>query len=131
MMKTDHVWNGVRASVYQMNAGDKIVRHRHSVDHTTHVIRGLAQVDIFGSGARQWGSRRMLPVEISGSSAGSVLLSPEGGAIVLPKDIDHEITARSDDTIVVNLIDAALGDPIEAARGPDGVAGVAGGIIFE
>jgi hypothetical protein len=86
-----HTWNGVTATVYYLNRGDKISRHRHNVEHTTSVLLGGADVVIYGGDASGKIMRRL-----SGRP-------PE----ILPAGTDHEITAIEDGTIVMNMIAGA------------------------
>jgi hypothetical protein len=88
MNVTSHTWNGVTATVYYLDKGEKVPRHRHDVDHTTSVLRGSADVVVYGGEASAKLMRRVWGVPLE----------------VLPANLDHEITAMEDGTIVMNMI---------------------------
>ncbi len=101
-MRTTHEWGDVTATVFQLNTGEAIPRHKHPFIHSTRVIRGSVRVDIDGE-------------------ASFAMRSVSDRDMILPADIDHEITALEDDTIIVNM----------HTPPPPGQKGDDGGITFD
>jgi hypothetical protein len=85
MITTIHSYGGVTATVYVMNKGEKIPRHQHPFPHTTGVAAGQSAVEMYGN-------TPFLGEMIVGDIP-----------LVLPKNIDHEIRALVDGTVVVNM----------------------------
>jgi quercetin dioxygenase-like cupin family protein len=104
MISAPHQWNGVVASVFLMDKGDKIERHKHVHEHSTAVVRGQTKVSI-------WYPEGL--VEFA--------MIPNGETARMPADFEHEIEATEDDTIVVNM--HAIASPA--------FAGKDGGIAFD
>lgn len=96
MKVSTFMFGGVRASVYTLAIGEKIGKHRHDLDHSTGVVQGATKVVIDGQP----------PVYMRA-----------GDNRVLPKNIDHEITATAANTMVLNMIsgDAKQFDPLPGA----------------
>ena len=107
MITSIHTYGGVTATVYVMSKGEKIPRHQHTFAHTTGVAQGRSRVEIFGD----------LP---------SMFKMGEGDkAYELPPNIDHEITAIRENTVVVNM--AVVNS---ANAGIPGPAAQAGGVAL-
>jgi quercetin dioxygenase-like cupin family protein len=102
---TVHEYDGFLLSLFQMNAGDKIGRHQHSHVHTTGVARGRSQVSIFHSDDH---------TEV-------FEMLPGYRDVPFPADVEHEIIAMEDDTIVVNLSSLAH-HPSKGPSQPGGIA---------
>jgi quercetin dioxygenase-like cupin family protein len=105
MKVTSHTAFGVTATVYQMDAGEKIARHRHTVAHTTSVAAGYTAVDLYGE----------LGVNIT------FQMKSGDSDYELPANIDHEIRALEDRTIIVNMITGSY--TTTEANGPPAKAG--------
>ena len=88
MIQTIHSYGGVTATVYVMGKGEKIARHQHPFPHTTSVAAGQSEVEIYYDVVPPVKPMTMLPGDT---------------IIVLPPNIDHEIRALVDGTVVVNL----------------------------
>src|ERR1700719_1137986 len=106
MITSIHSYGGVTATVYVMNKGEKIPRHQHTFAHTTAVAAGRSQIEI--------GDGLDYVFEMG------VGLDP----YLLPPNIDHEIRALEDGTVVVNM---AVGNSANA--GISGPAAKAGGVM--
>jgi len=83
---TVHEWNGMRVDVWQMDSGDKIERHSHPFQHTTGVVCGKSMVTIFGDGA-----------------SSSWIMRPGDKDYAFISDLEHEIEALQNGTIVINM----------------------------
>jgi len=101
---TIHHWNGIRADVWKLDRGDKIERHKHAFMHSTGVVQGRTKVTLFN-----------LPEQ---DTIPEVSLSwemvPHDQDYAFTPEIEHEIEAIEDGTIVVNLsnaIKSPLGEP--------------------
>ncbi|SRR6266436_4634130 len=106
---TVHQWDGFVLSLYQLKAGEKIARHKHPFVHTTGVARGSTKVELFGG---------LLTVNYLGYA---FTMRPGDNDFPFPPDVEHEITALEDDTIVANI-----------HRLPNsGTAGMDGGLLME
>jgi len=103
-----HQWGSVLATVYVLAPGEKVPRHQHSADHSMTVGNGSVTVQMWTIA----GTRGFLGIYGYGQSA------------VLPRDIDHEITAGEDGAIILNMIS------IEGSAATAGAAGQAGGVAF-
>ncbi len=103
MRTQQHHWGGVTATVYHMDAGEKIERHQHPVEHTTAVLAGQSKAEIFGFTSPR-------------------IMTPADESWVLPANIDHEITALENGTIVMNMIVGSVSG--------DGVDGKDGGVTL-
>jgi quercetin dioxygenase-like cupin family protein len=99
---TVHQWGGATLNLWQMQAGDKLPRHSHSWVHTTAVARGSTMVDVFGEIHEMFEMR------------------PGDPDYAFTANVEHEITALEDDTIIVNLHTLVMGE-----KGKDG------GITFD
>jgi quercetin dioxygenase-like cupin family protein len=85
-----------------MDAGERIARHQHPVSHTTRVLSGATEVETWGDD----------PVTFEMYQG-----TPE---FTLPADVDHEVRAIADGTIVVHVTaDAPI---VRSDSGRGGVA---------
>jgi quercetin dioxygenase-like cupin family protein len=101
MITTVHEWDGMLLSLFQMNAGEKIARHKHSHTHTTGVARGQTKVSIF-----YYDNPEITDV---------FNMRPGDRDFPFPANTPHEIEAIEDGTIVVNLCHShSLGVPAKA-----------------
>src|SRR5882672_4871293 len=90
MKATTHTFGGVTSTVYQMNAGEKVDRHRHiDISHTTGVIAGRSEVEIW---------------EDTGESQQIFQMEPGQIDYILPPNIDHEVRSIVDGTIVIHMV---------------------------
>ena len=80
------VWNGTTCTVYEMQAGEKINRHSHTVQHVTQAIQGEVKIDILADGY------------------GEYILNPGDPALILPAEIEHEISVFGDSATIVSMI---------------------------
>src|SRR5262249_52269677 len=97
-----YYWSGVTATVYYLSKGEKVSRHQHSFEHTTVPLFGASEVQIFDG-------RPAIP------------MTHENNNLTLPANIDHEITASEDGTIIMNMAAvSANGDPQPQPYAPDG-----------
>ncbi len=104
---TVHQWDGFVLSLYQLKTGEKIARHKHPFVHTTGVARGKTRVTMFYSDD---------PIKIEEFS-----MLPGDNDFAFPSNVEHEIEALEDDTIVANI-----------HRLPNsGSSGAAGGLMME
>ena len=87
MITTIHSYGGVTATVYVMNKGEKVPRHQHPFVHTTSVAAGRSEVEVY-----RWHN-----------SSEAFQMRPDQARVELPPNIDHEIRALEDGTVVVNL----------------------------
>ena len=85
---TVHEWNGMRVDLWRMNAGDKIERHSHPFVHSTGVACGMTRVRLFGD---------------HGYPHSSWEVRPDDGEFAFPSNVEHEIEALEDGTIIVNM----------------------------
>src|SRR5712671_5165127 len=83
---TVHQWDGFVLSLYQMKTGERIARHKHPFVHTTGVARGSTRVRLF--------------IEYLESS---FVMSPGDKDFSFPENLEHEIEALEDDTIIANI----------------------------
>jgi hypothetical protein len=86
---TVHEWDGMLLSLFQMDAGDKIERHSHPFQHTTGVARGSTKVTLFD--------------DTSDGISESWAMYPGEPDFPFPANVEHEIEALQDGTIIVNL----------------------------
>src|ERR1700719_5309228 len=107
MITTTHSYGGVTATVYVMQKGEKIPRHQHTFAHTTSVAAGRSEVEIYDSLSTRF-------TMATGDSSWE-----------LPANIDHEIRALEDGTVVINM---AVGNSANA--GIPGPAAQAGGVAL-
>ena len=98
MSVTVHTFGGVDASVYYLDRGETIPRHQHRDPHTTGVIVGMAEVDVF-------------------DGRPTFQMRPQDNCFILPADIDHEIRALENGTIIINM-GFTTGRPTNVPRGP-------------
>jgi quercetin dioxygenase-like cupin family protein len=78
-----HRFDGKSATVYFLERGEKVKRHKHPGEHSTGVAVGRARVTVDGS----------TPLE----------MAPGDEDFILPANLHHEIEALVDGTIVVNI----------------------------
>ena len=83
---TVHEWNGMRVDVWRMDKGDKLEQHSHPFVHTTGVARGETKVRVW----YDYGKDIMF-------------MKPGDGDFEFTPNIEHEIEALVDDTIIVNI----------------------------
>jgi quercetin dioxygenase-like cupin family protein len=76
-------YGDVTSTVYYLNKGDMIAKHRHTVNHGTVVLEGATVVEIFDGRA-------------------PIFMGPETDLLDLPANIDHEVLAVTDGTIIVH-----------------------------
>ena len=76
---------GVIASVFVMNKGDKVARHQHPFTHTTGVIEGSTEVEIWNEAHDKF------------------QMTTTSNTFEFQPLIDHEITSLEDGTIIVNI----------------------------
>ena len=88
---TVHEWNGMRVDVWRMNAGDKIERHSHPFVHSTGVARGSTKVTIWWP---RWEDTVFPDVFI---------MQPGDKDLPFRPNMEHEIEALEDGTIIVNM----------------------------
>jgi hypothetical protein len=102
-------WNGVTASIFVMEMGEKILpeRHQHTFDHTTMVVKGMTSVIIWHPDA----------------PATSVLVSKDC-QMTLPANVDHTIEALEDNTIVINMDGKGDSSGVRTPRNPSQHSGV-------
>ena len=101
MITSIHSYGGVTATVYVMSKGEKIPRHQHPFPHTTSVAAGRSEVEIYDSLSTRF------------------TMATGGNPWELPPNIDHEIRALVDGTVVVNMAvgsSAAIAAPGPAAQ---------------
>jgi hypothetical protein len=110
MITTIHSYGGVTATVYVMTKGEKISRHRHKFPHTTSVAAGSTEVSVW------W------PTDV-----GVHQMMIGDPPFELPGNLDHEIRALVDGTMVVNL---SMGENQAAWTHPDYVAPAGGGVVL-
>ena len=103
---TVHHWNGIRADVWKLDRGDKIERHRHAFMHSTGVAQGRTEVTLFA-----WETKH------------SFVMLPGNPDYAFEPEVEHEIVALEDGTIVVNLSNAV--------KPPLGEPGKAGGLMLD
>ena len=107
---TVHHWDGIRADVWKLDRGDKIERHRHAFMHSTGVMQGRTKVTLF---------------DLPGHDTFSVSweMAPHDQDYAFTPELEHEIEAIEDGTIVVNLS--------HANKPPLGESGKAGGLLMD
>jgi quercetin dioxygenase-like cupin family protein len=110
---TVHQWQGMRADVYRLEAGDKIARHSHPFSHTTGVAHGSTKVTLFEPVAGEG---------FSGTVKSSRVMEVGDSDFAFPANVEHEIEALEDGTTVVNLSHSST---------PPGEPGKDGGITFD
>ena len=109
MITTIHSYGGVTATVYVMQNGEKIPCHQHTFAHTTSVAAGQSTVEMYGN-----------PPFLGEMIVGDIPL-------VLPPNIDHEIRALVDGTVVVNLAQGLASNFLHEKGNPE----AAGGVLLE
>ncbi len=87
---TVHQWDGFVLSLYQMKTGERIARHKHPFVHTTGVSRGSTKITLFGE------------LE-NGFVDSSFVMIPGDKDFAFPSNVEHEIEALEDDTIIANI----------------------------
>lgn len=108
MQVTSHRAYGVTATVFRLDAGEKIPMHQHPMTHTTGVAAGRSRVQV--------GDK-------------TFEMSPGDLDYVLPENIPHEVTALTDGTIVVHIISGGTSGDQGAGHG--GVMLVDGTIVHD
>lgn len=83
---TVHEYDDMVLSLFQMDSGDVIERHKHPMIHTTGVARGATRVEIFYEDRTE-----------------EIEVRPGVKDFPFPPGVEHQITAIEDGTIVVNL----------------------------
>lgn len=92
-------WKGVAVGVYRLNEGEKVPRHQHAWEHTIYLVQGTGEVEVYDD--------KTIKMEI-------------GENYTLPANIDHEIRAFDDKTIMIAMADdnnVQKGSPLPAASG--------------
>ena len=107
MSVTTHRWGDVVASVFQLNDRERIPKHQHPYEHSTCVVRGSSNVCV-------WYPDGLVEFE----------MRPGDSYATMPADIEHEITAIENDTIIINM------HTLTAPAAP-GTAGADGGIAYD
>lgn len=114
MKSTSHLAYGVTASVYCMDAGEKIPMHQHPMTHTTGVVVGRSKVHV-GDEVFEMG--------------------PNDTDYVLPENVPHEVTALIDGTIVIHIIKSdSSGDQVghhKKKKNHGGVMLVDGTVVYD
>lgn len=87
MKITSHTYANVTSTIYQMDSGDKIPRHRHNIAHTTGVVSGSTEVEIWDEDHQVF------------------RMNPGMSDYILPPEIDHEIRALEDGTVAIHIIE--------------------------
>src|SRR5207245_1618361 len=99
MKVQNHHWSGVTATVYHLDRGEKIARHQHAHVHSTVVLRGSTSVTVFfADGDHQ-----------------IQLMDSESSDVILSANLDHEIVAEEDGTIVMNMAGGGHAEPPQQA----------------
>jgi quercetin dioxygenase-like cupin family protein len=100
-----HRWGDAKADVWRLDKGDKIERHNHPFSHSTGVVQGRTKVTLFGAYdyILDW------------------MMAPGDPDYAFEPEVEHEIEALEDGTVIVNMAFATK----------RGSTGMAGGIIFE
>lgn len=105
-------WNDTTATAYYLDQGETIARHRHDVEHTTITFSGYSKTEIY------YPDRIDATYMVWGSEA-----------LTLPANIDHEITALEDGTIVINMIAGNYAASPDAPARQGGVQLVDGTVV--
>lgn len=111
MIATPHEWNGTAVTIFQMSKGETIApgRHQHPWAHSTGVAAGRTQVTIFTDDPH------------------IVVMKPRMRDLDLPANVDHEITALEDGTIVVQMMQVQ--NPATPSK-PGGIAQLDGTVVY-
>jgi len=88
-------WSGVDATIYYLDKGDNIPRHRHNWEHTTCVLKGASMVYVWSDDSIPPGNIYERPL--------AIVMKPGDDNKVLPANIDHEIVSIEDGTIICNM----------------------------
>jgi oxalate decarboxylase/phosphoglucose isomerase-like protein (cupin superfamily) len=91
MKTTVHYFAGVTATVYQMEAGEKVARHRHPNEHTTAVIAGCSEVHIWHDDNTSPYADRIFR------------MYPGNSDFILFSNRYHEVQALETPTIVIHM----------------------------
>ncbi len=103
-------WGSATGTIYYLDRGEQVPRHRHAIEHLTMVIVGQSGVQIFDG--RE-------PLEMTADDA----------PLVLPAGVDHVITALDDGTIVLNAIEGIY--RVATDTGLEAMSGQHGGVAHE
>jgi quercetin dioxygenase-like cupin family protein len=101
-----HSYDGTLVTIYYMDNGDKIPRHQHPYQHTVCVIVGAAVVEVFTT------PPQITPMDYTTTD------------LTLAANTDHEITAETDGTVVMNVVTASELAASVPAPSPPPQAGV-------
>ncbi|SRR5229473_933087 len=110
MITSLHSYGGVTATVYVMNAGEKIPRHQHTFAHTTSVAAGETMITVWDDGPRNIKQMKVGDREFE-----------------LLALVDHEISALVDGTVVVNMAQGVASNFLHEKGNPE----AAGGVLLE
>jgi quercetin dioxygenase-like cupin family protein len=85
-----HHWATMQADVWRMDRGDKIDRHKHDFMHSTGVVRGSTKITLFNTLFTNGGNE-------------SWTMTPDSRDYAFDPNVEHEIEALEDGTIIVNM----------------------------
>jgi oxalate decarboxylase/phosphoglucose isomerase-like protein (cupin superfamily) len=117
MKTTVHYFAGVTATVYQMEAGEKVARHRHPNEHTTAVIAGCSEVHIWHDDNTSPYADRIFR------------MYPGNSDFILFSNRYHEVQALETPTIVIHMSNGS--GPYGDLRGLTSAPAAAGGVMME
>lgn len=86
MKASSHTHANVTSTVYILNSGEIIPKHKHPLEHTTCVIDGSSEVEIWGDEPKIF------------------KMTPGMSDYLLPAEMFHEIRALEDNTIIINIM---------------------------
>lgn len=109
MRQVNHIWNRTVATVYHLEAGEKVARHRHDFEHTTAVIAGRTEVVVWDNA---WDS----------NAPRVTAMTPADGDYILPANLDHEVRALVP-SIVIHIGDIYPDRPLPPQLPPPVVNG--------
>jgi hypothetical protein len=101
-------WEGLQGDVWRLDRGDKIERHKHAYRHSTGVVQGRTKVTLF---KHEFGYPQSWEMDSGSHDYG------------FEPDMEHEIEALEDGTIVVNMSNNIMAPP--------GKPGKAGGLMLD
>jgi quercetin dioxygenase-like cupin family protein len=117
---TVHHSLSIRADIWRLDRGDKIERHRHAFMHSTGVFQGRTKVTLFRPS--------VLGETVAGGDE-SWEMTPGDRDFAFPPQIEHEIEAIEDGTIVVNMSHAIVREPPPPSK-PGGLMLETGEVIY-